>query len=269
MTATDATKLPERLTAAVIRCIECERRTIAWVQGADEPDLEGMWAAWDRSIEEFKKAVQIAGAAHMDAQAGRTAAPVVTEGAVDAAACRLELRWSRTKFDQLASRQTRSAVLREMARDALEIAAALAAMREGEAVAKVCEECGGDGCLGRAPDGRLIACEHCGGHEDALGRGVIPAQTPASVRADAVEVVENVIADGAVSYTSYGEIAKAAVAALRAIGWGPRSRTANGYTYPFACSACRMGTWSVVAMSGECPRCAQAGAERPGSKKTL
>ena len=34
-----------------------------------------------------------------------------------------------------------------------------------------CPDCGGEGSLGRSDDGRLISCETCGGHEDALGSG--------------------------------------------------------------------------------------------------
>ena len=36
-----------------------------------------------------------------------------------------------------------------------------------------CEECGGDGWVGRAQNGKQIACESCGGHEDALGLGAV------------------------------------------------------------------------------------------------
>jgi hypothetical protein len=38
---------------------------------------------------------------------------------------------------------------------------------------QVCTDCGGDGILGYAPDGRPIACETCGGHEDSAGLGYI------------------------------------------------------------------------------------------------
>ncbi len=34
-----------------------------------------------------------------------------------------------------------------------------------------CEECGGAGHLGRHTNGKLISCETCGGHEDAIGKG--------------------------------------------------------------------------------------------------
>jgi hypothetical protein len=36
-----------------------------------------------------------------------------------------------------------------------------------------CEDCNGSGSLGTLSDGRKISCESCGGHEDALGSGVI------------------------------------------------------------------------------------------------
>ena len=39
--------------------------------------------------------------------------------------------------------------------------------------AMCCPDCGGTGDLGTAPDGRQIACETCGGHEDSLGRGCL------------------------------------------------------------------------------------------------
>ena len=39
--------------------------------------------------------------------------------------------------------------------------------------AMCCPDCGGTGDLGTAPDGRQIACETCGGHEDSLGRGFL------------------------------------------------------------------------------------------------
>lgn len=39
-----------------------------------------------------------------------------------------------------------------------------------------CPDCGGTGDLGAAPDGRLIACETCGGHEDSLGSGRIEGE---------------------------------------------------------------------------------------------
>ncbi len=35
-----------------------------------------------------------------------------------------------------------------------------------------CDDCGGDGSLGRCHDGREQSCEKCGGHEDALGSGL-------------------------------------------------------------------------------------------------
>jgi hypothetical protein len=37
-----------------------------------------------------------------------------------------------------------------------------------------CENCSGDGHLGRhLAGGKLVACEECGGHEDALGQGFV------------------------------------------------------------------------------------------------
>lgn len=37
-----------------------------------------------------------------------------------------------------------------------------------------CENCGGDGHLGRSfESGKLVACEKCGGHEDSLGDGFV------------------------------------------------------------------------------------------------
>lgn len=41
--------------------------------------------------------------------------------------------------------------------------------------ARICPDCDGYGSLGHAPDGRLISCESCGGHEDSIGTGVIKA----------------------------------------------------------------------------------------------
>lgn len=36
-----------------------------------------------------------------------------------------------------------------------------------------CNDCDGVGHLGRHSNGKLISCESCGGHEDALGKGFI------------------------------------------------------------------------------------------------
>jgi len=36
-----------------------------------------------------------------------------------------------------------------------------------------CPDCDGSGTCGRAPDGRLYACERCGGDEDSIGAGYI------------------------------------------------------------------------------------------------
>lgn len=41
-----------------------------------------------------------------------------------------------------------------------------------------CPDCDGSGSLGKASDGRLIACEKCGGHEDSLGRGFFEEDLP-------------------------------------------------------------------------------------------
>jgi hypothetical protein len=39
-----------------------------------------------------------------------------------------------------------------------------------------CPDCNGEGTIGEARDGRLIACETCGGHEDAKGCGYIEVE---------------------------------------------------------------------------------------------
>ena len=36
----------------------------------------------------------------------------------------------------------------------------------------LCEDCGGQGYIGYATNGKKISCEKCGGDEDALGKGV-------------------------------------------------------------------------------------------------
>jgi len=60
--------------------------------------------------------------------------------------------------------------------DADTLTRALAAIQEAEErtdAATLCADCDGSGHLGTARDGRLVACEKCGGHEDALGLGWI------------------------------------------------------------------------------------------------
>ena len=54
-----------------------------------------------------------------------------------------------------------------------------------------CKDCGGDGHLGKAPDGRLIACEACGGHEDSLGDGAERTPTSQASAPDLRAIVEN------------------------------------------------------------------------------
>lgn len=51
-----------------------------------------------------------------------------------------------------------------------------------------CDRCGGDGHLGRHSNGKLIACEECGGHEDALGEGF--------VRSDELKAALSALNDG-------------------------------------------------------------------------
>ena len=46
----------------------------------------------------------------------------------------------------------------------------------------ICENCNGTGDLGHAKDGRLIACEDCGGHEDALGSGRVHLRCGSGVK---------------------------------------------------------------------------------------
>jgi len=41
-----------------------------------------------------------------------------------------------------------------------------------------CVDCDGSGHLGQARDGRLVACETCGGNEDALGTGWVSRDEP-------------------------------------------------------------------------------------------
>jgi len=49
----------------------------------------------------------------------------------------------------------------------------------------ICYDCEGTGELGHTNDGRLIACETCGGHEDALGTGYLGARCMACPDKDA------------------------------------------------------------------------------------
>ena len=53
---------------------------------------------------------------------------------------------------------------------------------------ELCSDCNGRGHLGRAKDGRLIACESCGGHEDALGTGVEPGSSAEDMAADLARI---------------------------------------------------------------------------------
>ena len=49
----------------------------------------------------------------------------------------------------------------------------------------ICHDCEGTGEIGTAGDGRLIACETCGGHEDELGTGYLEARCMACPAKDA------------------------------------------------------------------------------------
>jgi len=53
----------------------------------------------------------------------------------------------------------------------------------------ICHDCEGTGELGHTNDGRLIACETCGGHEDALGTGYLGARCMACPDEDALRLV--------------------------------------------------------------------------------
>lgn len=52
-----------------------------------------------------------------------------------------------------------------------------------------CPECDGDGWTAYAVDGRRIACEICGGHEDSLGSGVAPGVAALCALADAAALL--------------------------------------------------------------------------------
>ena len=71
---------------------------------------------------------------------------------------------------------------------ALRAALALPEETGGGEAQRLCPECQGAGTLGRADDGRLIACEHCGGHEDGAGTGY--ASTPPLRPLDVEDVEE-------------------------------------------------------------------------------
>jgi hypothetical protein len=66
----------------------------------------------------------------------------------------------------------------------------LSALRAGlaesdkRARAVICPDCDGYGSIGRSSDGRLVACENCGGHEDSLGTGSVRAFIPSSELAE-------------------------------------------------------------------------------------
>ena len=49
----------------------------------------------------------------------------------------------------------------------------------------ICHDCEGTGEIGTAGDGRLIACETCGGHEDELGTGRVDVVCAACADKDA------------------------------------------------------------------------------------
>ena len=80
----------------------------------------------------------------------------------------------------------------------------LLAMIDSALAETVCRNCGGDGDLGQASDGRLISCESCGGHEDALGCGYSDP-----VKAAALQALRDILTAAQGDLLSEGDYADA------------------------------------------------------------